>query len=335
MGGASGGIGGTTASGGITTPSMGGTGGGGGSTNTVMGTGGILPGTGGAATGGMATGGSGAGGIGRGGTTGTVLVATGGIATGGAGVGGITPVGTGGAGGVPSPDAGQADAPAPSCNELTTQGDCYHRADCYSVYRSEKDCACDASGCCTQFDRCAEGRLADCTGPALCNALIPYCEPPYVLSYRSGCYEGCVQQYDCPVPSCPATAPQDGTPCEPVDHKCYYEDCDGNGRTMASCAGSLWKVENGPCAPITCTGEGLTPTAVTCDAGEVCVRTTSTGGVYAITPSCTTQSCGTGPISMACIDVYYSGCLASYSPSGIFVSCTASSSCGSGQGGCQ
>jgi|GEM_PF-1112532 len=341
-GGAGGGSGGSTASGGITTPITGNAFGGGGSTNPIAGTGGIGPSAGGMGAGGKATGGIGAGGIGAGGTIGTVSVATGGIGAGGIGAGGIMLVGTGGmgaggigTGGAPSTDAGAADAPPPACSELTTAGDCYYRGDCYTVYKSEQNCGCATAGCCTQFDHCAEGRLADCTGPALCDMATPYCEPPYVGSYKNGCYEGCVQQYDCPVPACPATAPKDGTACESVDHKCYYEDCVGAGRTMASCAGGLWAVENGACTPVDCPGGGITPAGTTCAAGEVCVRTTSTGGAYTITASCTQQICGTGPVSVSCIQLPYSGCFANTSLSGIVVNCSASSSCGSGQGGCQ
>ena len=39
-----------------------------------------------------------------------------------------------------------------------------------------------------------------CKAPAIiCDAVTPYCEGPYVVSYRGSCYEGCVQATDCAV----------------------------------------------------------------------------------------------------------------------------------------
>ena len=324
--------GGTVASGGTT--SSGGIGAGGSAAGGAGGTGAGGIGTGGIGTGGgaggMGAGGTGLGGKGNGGA-GTGGVATGGIGgrvTGGTGAGGIA------TGGATSLDAGGGDAPAARCGDFTTQADCDLRADCHSVFQSLQTCGCATPGCCTKFTRCAEGSRADCTGPAVCDSLLPYCEAPYVVAYKNACYEGCVQQRECPLPVCPQTAPKNATACGPVDYSCFYEDCTGAGRTKADCSAGTWKVQSAACAAVTCPGGGNTPTGTTCSAGQVCVRTTGGGGAYMITATCTTQTCGSGPMSLSCIQVYYSSCSASYDLSGVVVNCSAPSTCGSGQGGC-
>jgi hypothetical protein len=285
-------------------------------------------GTGGKLGSGGAAASTAAGGIGAGGNA-TGGIGAGGRATGGIGAGGLA------TGGAPSLDGGSPDSSI-ACSQVTSETDCIYRIDCHAVYKSENNCACAAAGCCTHFDRCADGKLADCKGPAMCEAFTPFCEQPYVLSFRNSCYEGCVQQGSCPVPACPQSAPKDGSTCEPVDHQCYYEDCAGAGRTLAQCTGSKWQVQTGACTSISCPGGGmLSPSTITCDAGKVCVRTTGGGGAYVITPGCVDQRCGTGPVSESCIDVYQDSCAAHYSLSGVTVNCSSSSSCGSGSGGCQ
>jgi hypothetical protein len=156
----------------------------------------------------------------------------------------------------------------------------------------------------------------------------------YVLAYTNSCYEGCVVQSDCAPPTCPQAAPKNATACGPVGYSCFYEDCAGAGRTQAVCTAGAWKVESAACAAITCPGGGITPSAVTCDTGKICVRTTGGGGAYIITPSCVSHTCGTGPISLSCIQLPAGTCSASYGLSGVTVSCSAPSSCGAGQGGC-
>lgn len=85
------------------------------------------------------------------------------------------------------------------CGQVTTKDACEARPDCHSVFVDPHSCACLALGCCAQFSRCADGDLATCKPPAgiACDAAVPYCESPYVVSYTSACYEGCVQAKDC------------------------------------------------------------------------------------------------------------------------------------------
>jgi hypothetical protein len=97
----------------------------------------------------------------------------------------------------PLPDAGTTDAPSGGCDQATTQAACDSRVDCHSVFVDPGSCGCAMAGCCARFNRCAAGARADCSGQALCPMAQPFCEAPYVLSYSSGCYEGCVRQDTC------------------------------------------------------------------------------------------------------------------------------------------
>ena len=45
---------------------------------------------------------------------------------------------------------------------------------------------------------------------------------------------------------------------------CFYEDCAGSGRTVASCVNGAWSVETGPCTGVVCQSQ-------ICQPGEVCV----------------------------------------------------------------
>jgi hypothetical protein len=86
------------------------------------------------------------------------------------------------------------------CVNLETVEECDARSDCHPVFTDPgpSGCACAAVGCCTRFSRCAEGALADCDGPALCEVMTPYCaNPAYVVSYANSCFEGCVRPEDC------------------------------------------------------------------------------------------------------------------------------------------
>jgi hypothetical protein len=90
--------------------------------------------------------------------------------------------------------------PQPTCTQLTGKDACEARPDCHSVYVDGRDCACAALGCCARWSRCADGATALCKSPGvLCDVVTPYCEGPYVVSYTSGCYEGCVLSSDCAV----------------------------------------------------------------------------------------------------------------------------------------
>jgi len=106
------------------------------------------------------------------------------------GTGGRQPLGTGG--------AGVGGAPGSDCDQQLTLFDCSARSDCHPVFFDPGSCTCATLGCCTQFHHCASGFTAVCTGTVTCAVLPPHCESPYLISYRNGCYEGCVHYRDCP-----------------------------------------------------------------------------------------------------------------------------------------
>jgi hypothetical protein len=144
-----------------------------------------------------ASGGAGGGG-GDGGTfpgTGGTFPGTGGTwsGTGGStyGIGGSFP-GTGGA--------------SAGCAQVASQTACDANPSCYSVFIDPHDCGCAALGCCAQFHHCAEGDLgAQCYGGVSCALAPPFCEGPYVVSYRNDCFEGCVNSSDCAPVCTPGT----------------------------------------------------------------------------------------------------------------------------------
>jgi hypothetical protein len=164
-------------------------GGGDGGAAGAYGTGGAYPGTGGALPG--------TGGIGTGGA----FPGTGGIGTGGAfpGTGGAFP-GTGGA------FPGTGGAPG-NCAQAGTQAACDANPSCYSVFFDPHNCACAGLGCCARFNHCAQGAGAQCYGGVSCALSPPFCEGPYVVSYRGDCFEGCVNSLDC-APVCTPGADQ-------------------------------------------------------------------------------------------------------------------------------
>ena len=96
-------------------------------------------------------------------------------------------------------DAGTPDAPAVNCSQVPAQAECDLRSDCHSVFVDPGTCGCAASGCCAKFSKCAVGRLADCSGTPMCDMATPHCEAPYVVSYTANCFEGCVDQRECPL----------------------------------------------------------------------------------------------------------------------------------------
>jgi hypothetical protein len=320
----------------------------GGATRPATGTGGVD-----AATGGKVSGGNG-GGLGTGGTiVGTAgrsaggKAAAGALGGGGRGLGGIGAGGTGagGTGGTGPLDAGctgttcTTDAStsidgAPSCSQLLLSTECDLRKDCHSVFVDPQNCTCTEESCCMRFDHCADGDKADCIGPALCNMVAPVCEGQYyTVGIRGGCYEGCVRKHECTVPACPAIPPADQASCAPVDHPCFYEDCAGQGRTLATCAGGKWTVQTSACDPVNCAGVGVTPAALTCAAGEVCVRTSTSNVVMTIKPSCVANTCGEKPISPECIGGLSGTCTVEVSASGGDIYCILPPPC-SGAGGC-
>jgi hypothetical protein len=108
------------------------------------------------------------------------------------GSGGRQVLGTGGAPGVGGAPGGS------DCDQQLTLFDCNARPDCHAVFFDPGTCNCASLGCCAQFHHCASGFNAICTGLITCAVLPPHCESPYLISYRDGCYEGCVHYRDCP-----------------------------------------------------------------------------------------------------------------------------------------
>jgi hypothetical protein len=100
-------------------------------------------------------------------------------------------------GACPPPDGGSTAR----CADATTLDACDARSDCHAVFHDPRNCRCDALGCCARFVRCADGDRALCGAvPVLCDGPTPHCEGPYVISYTSSCYEGCVRATECAVP---------------------------------------------------------------------------------------------------------------------------------------
>ncbi len=105
--------------------------------------------------------------------------------------------GTAGAGGGGQGTAGAGGGEV-GCASVTTLEACDARGDCHAVFEDPRNCACQALGCCAQFSRCAAGDRAHCmSGAVLCDALTPYCEQPYTVSFTDSCYEGCVRSSEC------------------------------------------------------------------------------------------------------------------------------------------
>jgi hypothetical protein len=306
-----------------------------------MGTGGMVKGGAGGSstvgTGGMVKGGTtgsggstivGTGGMVKGGTTGSggsSTVGTGGMVKGGVdggsvgGTGGMVKGGAGGSGGAPPLDGGTPDVAPPKCSEVTTQVACDARDDCHSLFEDPGTCGCASPGCCARFKRCADGGYANCLGPAMCDMVEPFCEPPYVIAYTSLCYEGCVYQDDCGLLPCPQAAPKNGSACSSSNGTCYYEDCAGAGRSLATCVAGTWRVESAACSSFRCEAPNTEGGGLTCAAGQVCVITTSTS--FNVTPACVDQTCGTRPMSTACIEGLTGNCSPKYSLSGVVVNC--------------
>jgi len=200
----------------------------------------------------------------------------------------------------PPLDGGTADAALGTCNTLTTQSACDNRSDCHSVFVDLNNCGCSAAGCCARFNNCANGGRANCDGQVSCGAKTPYCAGPYVVSYTSTCFEGCVIQSECAgvdaavtIPACPRAAPANGSSCGSNSMSCFYDDCPSNGRTQATCTGGAWSVQTAACGNVSCLGA---PAVTTCPSGQICLIVESgTIGVQ-----CVSNTCGQGAISPAC-----------------------------------
>jgi hypothetical protein len=216
-----------------------------------------------------------------------------------------------------APDAGISDAAAGSCSAITTQAACDGRSDCHSVFLPGTNCACSAAGCCQQFNRCADGGRANCSGPVACMAPQPACLPPYTLAYTNVCYEGCVLQTECAgvdaavtPPGCPQTPPTNGSSCGPPSMipstiSCFYDNCipstipcsvnncPSTGRTQATCGtDGAWSVQTAACGTVSCNG----PSALACPSGQMCLITES----GAVSAHCVANTCGSGPVTPAC-----------------------------------
>jgi len=100
--------------------------------------------------------------------------------------------------------------------------------------------------------------------------------------------------------TCPDAAPQDGDGCV-ATQSCFYEDCSGAGRTVATCVQGAWSVTSGACNTFACQS-GITATS--CDAGKVCVAIASGFPVTL----CVANSCGTGPVSCDCVESCTGSC---------------------------
>jgi hypothetical protein len=121
---------------------------------------------------------------------------------------------------------------------------------------------------------------------------------------------------------CPSTAPSDGSSCDYVrTDSCVYEDCAGNGRTLAVCESGSWQVTTVPCTPATC---DQTP----CALGQVCLYLHR----GYVTRDCVTTTCGTGLVTPECVPGSIGGCSVTATPT--YPTSISCSYC-SGAGGCQ
>jgi len=131
-------------------------------------------------------------------------------------------------------------------------------------------------------------------------------------------------------PACPAAAPVGASSCDWDGEVCFYEDCAGAGRTVATCQklgpgppGFIWTLRNTACDTVHCSG---LPGTMTCASGRVCSVTQS----GTISGMCAQSTCGTGPITCECAHASCTNCAIAGSPEqGFSVTCN---NCP--QGGC-
>lgn len=91
--------------------------------------------------------------------------------------------------------------------------------------------------------------------------------------------------------TCPTTPPAEGSSCDGQNAWCFYQDCAGAGRTLATCTGNNWHIETGACGMTYCTGPGATGN---CPENQYCV--VQSGG--ALLSRCETNAlCNGGPVS--------------------------------------
>jgi hypothetical protein len=94
--------------------------------------------------------------------------------------------------------------------------------------------------------------------------------------------------------ACPSELPPADSACPSVNQNCYYEDCSGAGRSLASCADDGWAVSTAPCADtVYCSAGGAE-----CSEGEICLI--RAGGAFL--QECVPNTCETGPVECDCIE---------------------------------
>jgi len=129
-------------------------------------------------------------------------------------------------------------------------------------------------------------------------------------------------------PACPAAAPVGASSCDWDGQVCFYEDCAGAGRTVATCQklgapGFSWSLHNTACGTVHCSG---LPGTMTCASGQVCSVTQS----GTISGMCAQSTCGAGPITCECAQASCTNCaIAGSTEQGFTVTCN---NCP--QGGC-
>jgi hypothetical protein len=88
---------------------------------------------------------------------------------------------------------------------------------------------------------------------------------------------------------CPIAAPTDGDSCNAAT-SCFYEDCAGAGRTVATCTNGAWNVQTGACTGVFCQSQ-------TCAIGQVCMM--RIGGALLV--ECVPNTCGAAAIGCGCL----------------------------------
>jgi len=113
---------------------------------------------------------------------------------------------------------------------------------------------------------------------------------------------------------CPATPPANGSSCFASGPICAYEDCAGNGRSVANCFNGSWSVANAACGETV----GCNAGPGTCGVGEICL--VLAGG--ALLGGCVANTCETGPVSCDCIEGCSGECGVTGDPDyGITITC--------------
>jgi len=124
-----------------------------------------------------------------------------------------------------------------------------------------------------------------------------------------------------PSVTCPNEPPVADSSCSFVGPLCAYEDCDGPGRTVATCSQGTWFVETGACSEtVYCNGG-----SEMCAPGEVCLI--RAGGAFL--QECVPNTCEGEAVECDCIEGCYDNCpLFATVETGITITCN---TCPSGQ----